>query len=196
MQEIPKLSEPKDMLLMVLGSILGGNITLLIIKALPLSQATLASAIMLASLIVTCASIATPVFWWMGVGAIAGIIIGLGGDMSGTLAENKTPIDLNLRLTLVAFQGAAGLLSGIVLGRRIHQPHLPTLKEFISSLSALTVGIFAVVVTIRFVMEGLEPARTLSSRLSATTTILITLLAIPGALGYLLAEHFTQAKRR
>lgn len=196
MQEIPKLSEPKDTLLMAIGSILGGSITLVLIKALPLSQATLASAIVLAALTVTCASIATPVFWWMGVGAIAGLIIGMGGVMAGTLAENKTPIDLNLRFALVSFQGAAGLLCGIVLGRRIHQPHLPTLKEFISSLSALTVGIFAVVVTIRFVMDGLESARTLSSRLSATTTIMITLLAIPGALGYLIAEHVTQANRR
>ena len=86
-------------------------------------------------------------------------------------------------------------LAAATIGLKTPQAHLPTLKDVISSLSALTVGLFALLVTGRFIWEGLEPARALSSRLSVSTTILITLLAIPGALGYLLGEHWKATRR-
>lgn len=193
MRDLPQASGPKDKLFMMMGTIVGGSISLIFISNLPIDQATLVSAIILAGLVVTCASFSNPLFWWMGVGAIAGMIIGIGGVMAEHLAEAKNPLDLNERLTFVALQGIAGFISGVLLGRRVHKAHLPTLKEFISSLSALTAGVFAVVVTLRFIVDGLEPARTLSSRLSATTTILITLVAIPGFIGYFLAERRTKA---
>lgn len=86
-------------------------------------------------------------------------------------------------------QALAGFISGLLLGRRIPQSHLPTLKDFLSSLSAVTVSRYAVIITGRFIVDGLEPARSLSSRLSVSTTILITLMAMPGALGYLLSQR-------
>lgn len=181
---------------MMLGTLVGGATTLVVITQLPIEQSIVVSAIALASLIVACAYLSNRMLWWMAIGAIAGLIIGLGGVMAESLAEKKEPLEFNLRLTFVAFQSMAGLIAGVVLGRKIHQAHLPTLKEFLSSLSALTVGLFAVVVTHRFIIDGLEPARALSSRLSATTTILITLLAIPGSIGYLLAERQTKATNR
>jgi hypothetical protein len=196
MQDFPGNSNPKETLLMMFGTLVGGATTLVIITQLPISQSILVSAIALASLIVACAYLSNPLLWWMAVGAIAGIIIGLGGVIAEDLAEKKEPLELSLRLTFVAFQSMAGLMTGVLLGRKIHQAHLPTLKEFLSSLSALTVGLFAVVVTSRYIIGGLEPARALSSRLSATTTILTTLLAIPGSIGYLLAKRRTQATNR
>lgn len=196
MQNFPQDSGPKEKLLMLAGTLLGGFITMTVVTTLPIAQATLVSSIALASLIVACAYLSNPMLWWMAVGAIAGMIIGLGGVMAGHLAESKEPLDLNLRLTFVAFQSTAGFVAGILLGRKVHQAHLPTLKEFLSSLSALTVGLYAVVVTSRFIVDGLEPARTLSSRLSTTTTILITLLVIPGSIGYLLAERRIKAANR
>lgn len=193
MQNFQRNSSPKEKLLMLAGTILGGAVTMMVVTALPVTQATLISSIALASLIVACAYLSNPLLWWMAVGAIAGMIIGLGGVMAGDLAEEKEPLELNLRLTFVAFQSTAGLIAGVLLGRKIHQAHLPTLREFLSSLSALTVGLYAVVVTSCFIVDGLDPARTLSSRLSTTTTILITLLAIPGSIGYLFAERRTRA---
>ncbi|MBE9171482.1 hypothetical protein IQ238_29690 [Pleurocapsales cyanobacterium LEGE 06147] len=193
MQDFPRNSKLKDKLFMIVGTIVGGSTTLIVMTNLPIVQANLISSIALATLIVTCAYLSNPVLWWMGMGAIAGIIIGLGGVMAGHLAESKEPLELNLRLTFVAFQSLAGFIAGILLGRKIHKAHLPTLKELLSSLSALTVGLFAVIVTMRFIVDGLEQARSLSSRLSASTTILITLLAIPGTVGYLLAERRTKA---
>lgn len=188
-QNYPKISGPKQSLLLLTGTGVGVALTLAIITQLPLNQAAVVSSLGLGSLIVACAYISRPLYWWIGVGAIAGMLIGLGGVLAGHLAAEKEPLSMNLRLMFVAFQSTAGFISGVLLGRRIPQAHLPTLKDFISSLSAVTVGLFAIIVTGRFIVDGLEPARTLSSRLSVSTTILITLLAMPGALGYLLSQR-------
>lgn len=179
----------KDKLFMLTGVVVGGGLTWLIISNLPIHQATLLSAMGLASLVILCAYTSNQMLWWMGVGAIAGMLVGLGGLMAGHLAKEKEPIDLSLRLTIVVTQGMAGFISGVILGRKVQKTHLPTLREFLSSLSALTVGLYAVIVTIDFVVESLEPARSLSSRLSTSTTILVTLLALPGTIGYLLAKR-------
>ncbi|QQE67516.1 hypothetical protein GFS31_42290 (plasmid) [Leptolyngbya sp. BL0902] len=189
MQNYPKISGPKQSLLLLAGTGVGVALTLVILTQLPLGAAAVASSLGLASLIVACAYISKPLYWWIGVGAIAGMIIGLGGIMAGQLAAEKDHIDLHLRLIVVVGQALAGFISGILLGRRIPQAHLPTLKDFLSSLSAVTVGLYAIIVTGRFIVDGLDPARTLSSRLSTSTTILLTLLALPGALGYLFSQR-------
>lgn len=191
MQDFKRDLSSKHRLLLLMGSVVGGAITLVIITTLPLTQASLVSAILLASLIVTCSFLSKPVYWWVCVGAIAGMIVGIGGVMGSHLAETKNPL-VNERLAFVVVQGIAGIISGVFLARRVNKPYMPTLKELTSSLGALTAGIFAVVVTLRFITDGLEPARSLSSRLSVSITILITIVAIPGAIAYLLAERRTK----
>lgn len=188
MQDFKRDLSSKHRLLLLMGSVVGGAITLVIITTLPLTQASLVSAIILAGLIVICSFLSNPVFWWICVGAIAGMIVGIGGVMGSNLAEAKNPLPSE-RLAFVVVQGIAGIISGMFLARRAHKPYMPTLKEFTSSLSALTAGIFAVVVTLRFILDGLEPARALSSRLSVSITILITIVSIPGTIAYLLAER-------
>lgn len=189
MQNYPRISGPQQSLLLLAGNLVGVALTLVILTRLPIGPAAVVSSLGLASLIIFCAYVSKPVYWWTGVGAIAGTIVGLGGLMVEHLTAEKEPIDLHLRLIMVVGQTLAGFISGVLLGRRIPRSHLPTLKDFLSSLSAVTVGLFAVIVTRRFIVDGLEPARALSSRLSVSTTILITLLAMPGALGYLLSRR-------
>ncbi len=196
MQNLPQATGPQQSLIMALGTAIGVAITLGIVTQLPLAQATIITSLGLSSLIVACAYVSRPVYWWMGVGAIAGMIIGLGGILAGQMAAEKESLSLNLRLMFVTFQAMAGLIAGVLLGRKTPQAHLPTLKDFLSSLSAITVSLYAVVVTGRFLWEGLDPARTLSSRLSVSTTILITLLAIPGVLGYLLGQRWKDLRPR
>ena len=188
MQDFKRDSSSKNRLFLLIGSFIGGAITLSIITTLPLAQASLVSSILLASLIVVCSFLSNPVYWWVCVGAIAGMIVGIGGVMASQLAEAKTPLP-DERVIFVVGQCIAGVISGVFLARRARKPHIPTLKEFTASLSALTAGIFAVVVTLRFITDGLEPARALSSRLSTSITILVTIVAIPGAIAYLLAER-------
>jgi hypothetical protein len=189
MQNYPKISGPKQSLPLLAGTAIGVALTLTILTQLPLHQAAVVSSLSLASLIVACAYVSKPLYWWMGVGMISGMLIGLGGIMAGHLAAEKESIDLHLRLIVVVGQSLAGLISGLLLGRRVPQAHLPTLKDFLTSLSAVTVSLYAMVVTGCFIVDGLEPARTLSSRLSVSTTILVTLIAIPGAVGYLLSQR-------
>ncbi len=196
MQNLPQATGPQQSLIMALGTAIGVAITLGIVTQLPLAQATIITSLGLSSLIVACAYVSRPIYWWMGVGAIAGMIIGLGGILAGQMAAEKEFLSLNLRLMFVTFQAMAGLIAGVLLGRKTPQAHLPTLKDFLSSLSAITVSLYAVVVTGRFLWEGLDPARTLSSRLSVSTTILITLLAIPGVLGYLIGQRWKDLRPR
>lgn len=71
MQNYPKISGPKQSLLLA-GTAVGVALTLVILTQLPLTQAAIVSSLGLGSLIVACAYISKPLYWWIGVGAIAG----------------------------------------------------------------------------------------------------------------------------
>jgi len=77
-----------DKLLMFLGTIAGGTITLLAIEHLSPEQAALVSAILMAILSFVASELSAPRWWWLCNGAIAGMIIGLGSVLSETLADN------------------------------------------------------------------------------------------------------------
>jgi hypothetical protein len=158
-------------------------------------QAVIACGLVTAGLAIACTQIAKPTLWWTAVGSIAGIIIGTSTVLSEFLADTHASLEFQVRCTLAGLQGLAGLIAGMLLGRKIHNPHVPPLKTFLSRSGALTAGIFAVTVTIKFIFAGLEAARSLSSRLSTSSTILITILVVPGVIGYLLTERRTDVKR-
>jgi hypothetical protein len=126
--------------------------------------------------------------WWGNLGAIAGAV-------GGTALVIANPQELMIkaefthRVVSIAFLGIAGIISGLFIGKGSHDLTLPRPKDFIKGASALTTVAYAVIVTLKFIFEGLDPARTLSSRLSTTTTILVTSLAIPGWLGYRLGYY-------
>jgi hypothetical protein len=63
------------------------------------------------------------------------------------------------------------------------------------SISALTTGIFAVLVTIVFLHSGLDQARTFSSRLSTSLTILVASVVVPGWLASLLIPDRWRPRR-
>jgi hypothetical protein len=174
---------------MFCGTIVGGTIALLIIKNLSPTHSALVSAVAIASLSLLNTQLSKPRWWWASLGGIAGIIIGVGLALCEPLAESDLTLDLGTRCTIVSFHGISGFLSGIIWGRKIHASHIPTLKEFLGRLTGLTAGVFAVVVTISYVLNGLEVARTLSSRLSAITTVIVISIIIPGVFGYLLSER-------
>jgi MFS family permease len=184
-----------DKLLMLVGSVVGGAVSVMLIKNAPLEQATIACGLVTAGLAIACSQLTKPMLWWTAVGAIAGITIGTSAVLSESLAQTHTLLEFRVRLTIVGSEGLAGFIAGMLLGRRIHNPHVPSLKTFLSTLGALTAGIFAVNVTAKFIFAGLEEARSYSSRLSTSTTIFITALVVPGLIGYLLTERRTNVKR-
>ncbi len=188
MRDLQNHFDSTDKLLMFLGTIAGGTITLFAIKHLSPEQAALVSAILMASLSFAATKLSAPRWWWLCNGAIAGMIIGLGSVLSETLAETGKPLDFRVRCTIIGLQMLAGFVSGFIWGRKPPKAGIPPLGNFLSRLTAITAGLYAIVVTVDFIWEGLEEARTLSSRLSTTTTILITAVIIPAVVGYLIAE--------
>ena len=76
---------------------------------------------------------------------------------------------------------AGRLLSGDADRSDRHQP-----RDVLRSVSALTTGIFAVLVTLAFVHSGPDVARTFSSRLSVALTILVASITVPGWMVHLL----------
>jgi hypothetical protein len=196
MQNFQQNATSRDKLLMLLGSVVGGAVALMVIREAPPEQAAVVCSLATAVLAIACTQLHKPALWWMAVGAIAGIIIGTSAAISDAAADAQTPpLAFQVRCTIVGLQGGAGFIAGMLLGRQIHNPHVPSLRTFLSTLGALTTGIFAVSVTIEFMFAGLEEARTFSGKLSISTTMLITALTIPGAIGYLLVERRAEVKR-
>jgi hypothetical protein len=168
----------------LIGTLAGGLVAYAITCHLP----ELASAFACAIAIITLSAFAStrqthPLLWWANLGAIAGAI-------GGTALVIADPQDLMAktefsgRAASIGFLSMAGFVSGLFLGRGFHDLKLPRPKEFIKGASALTTVAYGLIVIIKFVFEGLDPARTLSSRLSTTTTILVAALAVPGWIGY------------
>jgi uncharacterized MnhB-related membrane protein len=193
MQNFEKNATSMDKLLMVFGSVAGGFIALMVIRALPPVQAAIVCSLVSACLAFACTLLTKPSLWWTTVGAIAGVIIGTSAVLSESQAD--APPELQVRLTIVGVQGVAGFIAGMLLGRKLHNPHVPPLRMFLLRVSALTTGLFAVNVTAEFIVAGLEEARSYSSRLSTSTTIFITTLVIPGVIGYLLTERRSNVER-
>jgi hypothetical protein len=161
---------------------------LTVLQHLPPDQAALISAIAIAVLSFLSTQIGRPLLWWIGTGAMAGIIVGQALAVKSSLDEGTIPLDFRDRFIILGLQSLSGFISGAILGRKLHRTHVPPLEKFLGRASTLTVSVFSVVVTTSFLLEGLEVARTLSSRLSTTTAVLVTALVIPGIVGYLLFE--------
>jgi len=179
---------------MFLGAVVGGTLALLLLKTLDFVPAAVASAIALTSLLSALTELSNPRLWWLCVGAVAGIIIGMAVVMEQALTGSEDILlNTGVRWGIVGILGLGGFVSGVLLSRREHPPGVPSLTKLISHLTSLTVSVFAVVITIRYLIDGLEAARTLSSRLTTTTTIVATALIVPGSLGFLLTERQTHS---
>ncbi len=193
MRNLQNYFDSSDNLWLFLGTIAGGLVTLLAIKHLSPGHAALVSAVLIACLSFAVSKLANPRGWWLSVGLIAGIIIGLGSVLSQTLAASRQPLPAQIRLTILGLQALAGFVSGFIWGDKTPKAGIPPLQTFLSRLTGITAGLYAIVITADYVLAGLEDARTLSSRLSAATTILVTAWIIPGIAGYLIAEARKQA---
>ncbi|WP_277127533.1 hypothetical protein [Chlorogloeopsis fritschii] len=127
-----------DRLLMVFSSVAGGAISLMVIRTAPPVQAATICSFVTACLVIACTQLTKPAIWWTALGAIAGITIGTSAVLSKSLADAQTTLDFRVRLLIVGMHSLAGLIAGMILGRKIHNPHVPPLRTFLSRLSALT----------------------------------------------------------
>lgn len=166
----------------LLGALLGYGLT----SRLPEVPATLLGALALAGTAQLSGRTVDPLRWWGLLGAAAGSVLGTAVVLAARLQASAPAGDFAGRALTVGCFALAGGLAGRRLSRDalLGGGHPP--RELLRSASALTTGIFAVLVTLTFLHSGLDPARTFSSRLSTSLTILVTALAVPGWLIHLL----------
>lgn len=161
--------------------LLGGTAAWLATTSLP----PVPSAVLLSLLLVGGASqVGAPLFsalgTWLLSGAAAGGLLGTAASLAGKAQQLPPAAHLPSRLTTVALLALAGVVGGLCLGRDADHPHRRHPRDLLRSASALTTGLFAFVVTLTFLHQGLEGARAFSSRLSTTLTIVVTSVVLPG----------------
>jgi hypothetical protein len=183
----------KDYFLIVLGGIPSAAIAMFIMGKLPESQSIQITAIILAILIVFVIGISDSILRNITIGAITGIMVQIIHICMEFTREEQSSF-LKYRITFAICQGLAGLISGFWLGRKARLDHLPTFKDILSRISGITAVIFAVLVTFHFMIGGLDEARTYSSLFSTSTTIFVTILAIPAIIGYFIGEKWRIGK--
>ena len=93
------------------------------------------------------------------------------------------------RLALIVILGITGVLAGRHVGIDPDAVEGRSIGDLLRSLSGTFTGVFGVLVAIAFVFNGLEEARTLSSRLTTTLTIIILGLVGPGWISHRLKTY-------
>lgn len=190
---LPSIAEPVSRqpqpLRSALACLLGIGVGLLCTCWLPLVPSSLVNALLLAGGAELSRRCRQASRWWGLIGCATGSLIGNGWVLAHALQDNQPSTHAGARLATVLLLGGAGLLSGLSLGRVsavvLHrQP-----RDLLRSASGLTTGLFAALVTLTFIHSGLDVARSFSSRLSTSLTILVLCLAAPGWLSHLIREH-------
>ena len=113
-------------------------------------------------------------------GGVGGAIVGTAVVLSRKAIDTAPQGDLSQRVTVMALLALAGVIGGLVLGIDATRADRRHPRDVLRSISGLTTGVFAVLVTLVFVHSGLDQARTFSSRLSTSLTILVACVVIPG----------------
>jgi hypothetical protein len=168
----------------VVGAVVGGALAYLFTSQIPGRTAAIACGAVAVLLSAFRSRRTHPALWWGGVGAVAGSIIGTSLSLDALLAAEGPARRATTRYLGTAILAVAGLISGIFIGKDAEHPDIPKPAEFLKRASALTVVLYAIIVTAEFPFQGLDAVRALSSRLSTMTTILVTTLAVPGWIGF------------
>jgi hypothetical protein len=174
----------------ILGAVIGGGLAFLLTSLIPGRTAAIVCGAAAVVLSASRSRRTHAALWWGGVGAVAGTIIGTSLSLDALLAAEAADHRATTRYLGTAVLAVAGFLSGILISKDADHPDLPKPADFLKQASALTVVLYAVVVTASFPTKGLDSVRGLSSRLSTMTTILATTLAVPGWIGYRIGRRW------
>ena len=177
-----------DMASLLLGAGLGYAINL----HLPLLADVTISCIFLILLSRLRNRLKTPSQWWGSIGLCSGSFLGTASSMVNEMqrgneaASTYSPWE---RLALIVILGITGVLAGRHVGIDPDAVEGRSIGDLLRSLSGTFTGVFGVLVAIAFVFNGLEEARTLSSRLTTTLTIIILGLVGPGWISHRLKTY-------
>ena len=125
----------------------------------------------------------SPTQWWGVIGLCSGSFLGTAASMIGEMQQGSAGASLHSpqeRLAFVALLGLAGVFSGRRVGIDPDAVEGRSVGDLLKSLSGTFSGLFGLLVSIAFVFNGLEDARTLSSRLTTSLTIILLALVGPG----------------
>ena len=177
-----------DMAALLLGAGIGYAINL----NLPLLADVAVSCIFLILLSRLRNRLKTPAQWWGSIGLCSGSFLGTASSMvyvmqrAGEAGSAYSPWE---RLALIVILGITGVLAGRHVGIDPDAVEGRSIGDLLRSLSGTFTGVFGVLVVIAFVFNGLEEARTLSSRLTTTLTIIILGLVGPGWISHRLKTY-------
>lgn len=173
----------------LIGVALGGGLSFGVARALPVVPSILLSSLVLAGGAGLSRLPQDASGWWGLIGAACGSLIGSGCVLARALERQDPAGPWPQRLLVVLLLALAGGLTGRLLSRRDGWQQGRQPRELLRAASGLTTGVFAGIVTITYVHSGLDVARTLSSRLSTSLTILVLALVAPGWLSHLLWQR-------
>ena len=173
----------------LLAALLAGGVAFALNHSLTLVASTLISCLLItgASLVVGRTDLRD---WtrWVLLGAVAGGLMGtavvLGTQLRGLPMEGGAA----QRTQVMALVGSAGVVGGLRLSRDAAAADRRHPRDVLRTMSGLTTGLFATLVSLAFLHQGLDPARAFSSRLSTALTILVATLTVPGWLAHQLAH--------
>ena len=177
-----------DMAALLLGAGIGYAVNL----NLPLLTDVTVSCIFLILLSRLRNRLKTPAQWWGSIGLCSGSFLGTASSMvhemqrGSEAASSYSPWE---RLALIVILGITGVLAGRHVGIDPDAVEGRSIGDLLRSLSGTFTGVFGVLVAIAFVFNGLEEARTLSSRLTTTLTIIILGLVGPGWISHRLKTY-------
>jgi drug/metabolite transporter (DMT)-like permease len=189
-------SSPPAQAKRIVGACLGIAAAYAISRHLPFLPSTLLSSVALAVTSTFIGRIRTPLRWWALLGITCGAVLGTAAVLAAKLQQNEPQGDLPHRAILLGCFALAGCVAGRSLSRDAAGDGARHPRDLLRSASALTTGIFAVLVTLTFLHSGLDTARTFSSRLSTSLTILVATVSVPGWLTHLLDRPPAKAPRR
>lgn len=170
------------------GVLLGAVPGFALARSLPVVPSTLLSALVLAGGSSLSRRPQDAGHWWGLIGAASGCLIGTGCVLADVLEQRDPSGPIGQRLLVLMLLALAGALAGHQLSRQPRWPEGRQPRDLLRSASGLTTGVFAGIVTLTYLHSGLDVARTFSSRLSTSLTILVITLVAPGWLSHLLSQ--------
>lgn len=180
---------PPQPLRSALVSLLGISFGLVLTRFLPVIPSTLLNALVLTGGAQISSHCRQASRWWGLIGCATGSLIGNGWVLATALQDTHPSEHLGGRLATVLLLCSAGAVAGQRLSHVRHAVVDRQPRDLLRSASGLTTGVFAVLVTASFLHSGLDAARSFSSRLSTSLTILVVCLAAPGWLSHLIRER-------
>ena len=132
-----------------------------------------------------------PLLWWSSIGLCSGSFLGTASSMVNNIQQHgAAPANTALeRLLFIVVLGITGFFSGSRVGINPDAVKGRSIGDLLRTLSGTFTGVFGVLVGIAFVLGGLEEARTLSSRLTASLTIIVLGLLGPGWISHQLRMY-------